>query len=71
MLVYGGDYFMVLADSESYYKTHLELYERISDPLEHGRLMLNSIAQSGIFAADRSIRDYREKFGEFKQFGAA
>lgn len=61
MLVYGGDYFMVLADSESYYKTHLELYERISDPLEHGRLMLNSIAQSGIFAADRSIRDYREK----------
>ncbi len=62
MLAGGGkDHFMVLADSQSYFETHLRLYERISDPLEHGRLMLNSVAQSGIFAADRSIRDYREK----------
>lgn len=61
MLSDGGDRFMVLADSESYLETHMKLYERISSPIEHGRLILNAIAESGIFAADRAIRDYREK----------
>ena len=57
-LLYGGDPYLLLADFDDYAATHERLYATIADPAERARLSLVNIARSGIFAADRAIRDY-------------
>ena len=59
-LLYGGDPYMLIADFRSYTDTQDKLYARISDSSELGRLSLMNVAQSGIFSADRAIREYAD-----------
>ena len=58
--VLGGDPYMLIADFRSYTETQDKLYARISDASELGRLSIMNVAQSGIFAADRAIREYAD-----------
>ena len=59
-LLYGGDPYMLIADVRSYTDTQDKLYARISDSSELGRLSIMNVAQSGIFSADRAIREYAD-----------
>ncbi len=60
MLIYGGDPYMLIADYRAYADCQKKLYQRISDKNELARLALVNTAQSGVFAADRAIREYAE-----------
>ena len=60
MLLYGGDPYMLVADYRAYADCQKRLYSRISDPSELARLALVNTAQSGVFAADRAIREYAD-----------
>ena len=56
----GGpaDEYLLLADFESYRDAHQRAGLAYQDPKRWNRMALMNIARSGIFAADRSIRDY-------------
>ena len=58
MLLYGGDAYMVLADFESYADCSQRLYETMADTRKRAQISLTNIAKSGVFAADRAIREY-------------
>ena len=60
-LLYGGDQYMLLADFDSYVACHDRLYATAANKSEFARMSLVNIAESGIFAADRAIREYAEK----------
>ena len=57
---YIADPFMCLADFNDYYKAHDELNAAYKDTLRWNRMSLHNIASSGVFAADRSIKEYAE-----------
>ena len=62
-LVYGGgvpDPYMCLADFDSYYRVHERASVDYGDPMKWNRMSLQNIAAAGIFAADRSIREYAD-----------
>ena len=59
-LLYGGDQYMLLADFDSYVACHDKLYATASNKGEFARMSLVNIAESGIFAADRAVREYAE-----------
>ena len=59
-LLYGGDPYMLLADFDSYVTTADRLYETMGDVEKRSKLALMNIAESGFFAADRSIREYAQ-----------
>ena len=63
-LLYGGDPYLLLADFDDYAATHERLYAAIADPATRARLSLVNIARSGIFAADRAVREYAERIWE-------
>ena len=63
-LLYGGDPYLLLADFDDYAATHERLYAAIADPAVRARLSLVNIARSGIFAADRAVREYAERIWE-------
>ena len=56
----GGpaDEYLLLADFESYRDAHARAGQAYQDPKRWNKMSLMNIARSGIFAADRSIRDY-------------
>ena len=54
----SADEYLLLADFESYKAAHQRAGETYKDPALWNRMSLINIARSGIFAADRSIRDY-------------
>ena len=58
----GGvaDQYLLLADFESYRAAQALAGQTYRDPKTWNRMSLMNIARSGIFAADRSIRDYAE-----------
>ena len=58
MLVYGGDQYMLIADYRSYADCQTRLYKSISDEGELARLAIMNTAESGVFAADRAIKEY-------------
>lgn len=60
MLLYGGDPFLLLADFESYAACSARLYQTMGDVRKRAQISLTNIARSGIFAADRAIREYAE-----------
>ena len=60
-LLYGGDQYMLLADFASYVACHDRLYGAAADKQEFARMSLVNIAESGVFAADRAIREYAER----------
>ncbi|MGI5976253.1 MAG: glycogen/starch/alpha-glucan phosphorylase [Candidatus Limivicinus sp.] len=59
-LIYGGDPYMLIADYPAYAECQEKLYERIKDESERGRLAIMNTALSGVFAADRAVREYAE-----------
>ena len=59
-LLYGGDPYMLLADFDSYVTTADRLYDTMGDVEKRSKLALMNIAESGFFAADRSIREYAQ-----------
>ena len=54
----AADEYMLLADFESYKETHRRVSKCYADQKKWNRMSLINIARSGVFAADRSIRDY-------------
>ena len=54
------DEYLLLADFESYKNAHQRAGEAYLDQKAWNRMSLINIARSGIFAADRSIRDYAD-----------
>ena len=65
-LIYGGDQYMLIADYRAYADTQHRLYDSIRDPQERGRLSIMNTARSGVFAADRAIREYAENIWNLK-----
>ena len=65
-LVYGGDQYMLIADFRAYADTQRRLYEHIKSPDEMARFSIMNTARSGVFAADRAIREYAEKIWKLK-----
>ena len=57
-----ADPFMCLADFESYRTTHDRMIKDYADKQKWNRMSLMNIANSGYFAADRSIEEYAQKF---------
>lgn len=57
-LIYGGDEYMLLADFASYREAHERLYHTLADERQRNRLSLINTARSGVFAADRAIKQY-------------
>ena len=61
-LVFGGggvaDPYMCLADFDAYFAAHKKMEADFEDRDKWNRMSLVNIAKSGIFSADRSIRDY-------------
>ena len=53
-----ADDYMLLADFDSYRQAHCRALETYADRQRWNQMSLINIARSGIFAADRSIRDY-------------
>ena len=60
-LLYGGDQYMLIADFASYVECHDRLYDKLRDKREFARMGLVNIAESGIFAADRAVREYAQR----------
>ena len=54
----AADEYLLLADFESYRDAHVRAGLAYQDPKAWNKMSLLNIARSGIFAADRSIRDY-------------
>ena len=55
-----ADEYMLLADFASYVACHDRLYEAVRDKNGFARMGLVNIAESGIFAADRAVREYEK-----------
>ena len=55
-----ADEYLLLADFESYKMAHQRVSETYRDQKKWNRMSLINIARSGIFAADRSIREYAD-----------
>ena len=64
-LVFGNggmaDEYMLLADFESYRDAHMRAGQAYLDQKHWNKMSLLNIARSGIFAADRSVRDYAKQ----------
>lgn len=58
----GGeaDPYMLLADFESYRQAHKRIAATYPDKMKWNQMSLTNIARSGIFAADRSIKEYAD-----------
>jgi len=61
-----ADPYMCLADYESYRLTHEKAVEAYRNRADWSRMSLLNTAASGYFAADRSIREYAERFWNIK-----
>ena len=62
-----ADPYMCMADFESYATTQHKLKELYrSDKVRWAKISLNNIAHSGIFSADRSIKEYAENIWNLK-----
>ena len=55
------DYFMTLADFDSYTAIQSDIEALYRTPLEWHRKALINVANSGYFSSDRSIEDYLER----------
>ncbi|MBR2987008.1 MAG: glycogen/starch/alpha-glucan phosphorylase [Clostridia bacterium] len=69
-LVYGGggvaDPYMCLADFDAYLAAHKTIERDYEDRDKWNRMSLVNIAKSGIFSADRSIREYADNIWGIK-----
>ena len=65
-LLLSVDTYMALADFEDYSKTQSIATKVYGDKLAWQKMSLNNIARSGIFAADRSVKEYAENIWHIK-----
>jgi starch phosphorylase len=56
-----ADQYFVIADFESYKMTQAEVSHAYRDPFRWGGMSLTNIAKSGVFSADRSVKEYAER----------
>jgi len=56
----NADPYMLLADFDAYGEAHRRLAASYPDALSWNAMSLRNIARSGVFAADRSVRDYAD-----------
>lgn len=62
-----ADPYMCMADFESYYLTQKKVKKLYADDKQlWSKISLNNIAASGIFSADRSIKEYADNIWELK-----
>ena len=59
-LLTTSDYYMTLADFEDYRKAQLRASESYTDILGWNKKSLINIARSGVFSADRAVKEYAE-----------
>ncbi len=57
----NGDYFLLLADYESYITTQEKVDALYRDPEEWSRRAILNVAGMGRFSSDRSIQEYAER----------
>ena len=60
-LLYGGDEYLLLADFADYVACHDRMYQTICRPERRAAISLVNIAESGYFAADRAVAQYRDE----------
>ena len=60
-LLNQGDYYMLLADFESYVAKQEELNQAYSESDEWNRKAIINVANMGHFSSDRSIQNYAER----------
>jgi starch phosphorylase len=65
-LVYGGDPYMLIADYRAYADCQKKLYEAIRDGGEFARMSIMNTGRSGIFAADRAVKEYVDNIWNIK-----
>ena len=65
-LIFGGDPYMLIADYRSYAECQSRLYDRIKDGDEFARMSIINTGKSGIFAADRAIKEYADNIWNVK-----
>lgn len=61
-----ADKYFVIADFESYKDAQAKVDETYRDQLKWNRMSLINIAKSGIFSADRSVKEYAERIWGIK-----
>ncbi|MDR8391527.1 glycogen/starch/alpha-glucan phosphorylase [Aliifodinibius sp. S!AR15-10] len=66
-LLHHGDYFMVLADYESYVEKQEEVEQVYRDKQEWYKRAIINVANMGFFSSDRSIQDYAERIWDIEQ----
>ena len=69
-LLYGtpvADPYMCMADFGSYYATHCKVDQTYLQPEKWAKMSLNNIATAGVFAADRSIKEYADRIWGLKR----
>ena len=62
-----ADPYMCMADFSEYAKIHEKADATYQDIITWNKMSLNNIAGSGVFAADRSIKEYAERIWNLKQ----
>ena len=62
-----ADPYMCLADFGAFCDTHEKVDEVYRDKLLWAKKSLNNIASAGIFASDRSIREYADRIWHLKR----
>jgi len=65
-LLHKGDYYLILADYESYVNKQGEVDELYKDQGEWNRKALLNTARVGKFSSDRTIRDYADEIWKVK-----
>ncbi|MFH1131252.1 MAG: glycogen/starch/alpha-glucan phosphorylase [Pseudomonadota bacterium] len=63
-----SDYYVSLADFDSYRRAHSEVDRAYSDKPKWRRMMLRNIANVGHFSSDRTIREYANDIWKVKPF---
>ncbi|MBQ0083333.1 MAG: glycogen/starch/alpha-glucan phosphorylase [Clostridiales bacterium] len=63
------DSYMAMADFEDYCRAHQKADALYKDPMTWNKMSLINIAKSGIFSADRSIKEYAENIWNIKPLG--
>ena len=57
---------MLIADYRSYADTQRRMYEKLSDPEERARISIMNTGKSGLFAADRAVKEYADNIWHIK-----
>lgn len=57
----NSDYYLLLADFESYRETHLRIDQTYADPATWSRMAVHNIARMGNFSSDRTIEQYAQE----------